>query len=106
MQVSSASSQDRGIRPADSRPMSSVRAGGEQRLVGLYIAAVFQSQGDRSGAAGTAHSGDGDADPDVDRGPGQGPADDFPGERLHPGQQAVGLGQQGETAASPKPHSG
>ena len=40
-------------------------AGGEQRLVGLHLAAVFQGQGDRPGAARAAHPGDGDADPHI-----------------------------------------
>jgi hypothetical protein len=81
-------------------------AGGEQHLVGLHLAAVFQGQRDRPGPARTAYRGDGDADPHVHSGLGQAATDEFPGERLHPGHQAVGLGQQRDLGAQALPGAG
>ena len=81
-------------------------AGGEQHLVGLHLAAVIQGQRDRPGAARTAYRGDGDADPHVHPGLGQAATDELPGERLHPGQQAVGLGQQRDLSAQALPGAG
>jgi hypothetical protein len=99
MHVSSTSSQEPGTRPHGVQADivgERLPAGGEQRLVGLHVAVVFEGEGDRSDPARTADSGHRNADPHVHAGLGQGPADDFLGERLHPGQQAVGLGQQGD----------
>ena len=108
-QVSSTSSQDPRFQ-ADGVQADVVGerlpAGGEQHLVGLHLAAVFQGQRDRPGPARTAHPGDRDADPHVYPGLGQRATDQFPGERFHPGQQAVRLGQQRDRGAQALPGAG
>ena len=88
MQVSSISSQDPGFQAHGVQADvvgERLPAGGEQRLVGLHLAVVFEGQGDRPGAARTAYRGDGDADPHVYPGVGERAGDQFPGEWLHPG---------------------
>ena len=61
------------------------RPGGrKERLVGLDLAAVFQGQ-----VTGPVP-----------------PGREFPDERLHPGQQAISLGQQGDRGAQALPSAG
>jgi hypothetical protein len=108
MQVSSTSSQAPGTKPTLSRPMSvsGCRPVANSASSAVTSPPVFQGQGDRPGAARAAYPGDGDADPHVHPGPVQSPADQFTGEGLHPRQQAVVLGQQGDRGAQALPGAG
>jgi hypothetical protein len=78
-------------------------AGGEEHLVGLHPVAVFEGQGDPPRSAPRVHGGHGGVDAHVHPGLGQSAAHHFPGEGLHAGQQAVGLGEQGDGRAQTGP---
>ena len=109
MQVSSTSSQDPGSRPTVSRPMSSVS--GCRPVANSASSASTSPPSSRVRVTGPVPPGRRipvtvtpirtSIPASAERA-----GDQFPGERLHPGQQAVGLGQQGDRGAQAGPGAG
>lgn len=81
-------------------------AGGEEDLVGLHALAVVEFHGDRAVATRTAYGGGRDARTDLRSGLGQRLGDQLPGERLHPGQQAIAAYEHGDLRTERVPDGG
>src|SRR5690606_13042382 len=79
-------------------------SGGEEDLVGLDVLAGVGADDD--GAVLAPDGGHGRPGADVGAGRGERLGDQFPGERLHAGQQALAADQDGDAGAEPLPGGG